>query len=148
MRFAESHDLHEYRYLPDTLFGPGYTGGPILRSYGEWYYMFYITGDYETEFVWNVSRSRDLRHWEASAYNPIMRPEESDRRLAPGIVFPKEEQERLKTVRHINVSDMDFCDWQGHLTINYSWGDQKGTEFLALAEADVTEREFCEQYFS
>lgn len=149
MFFAESDDLREFRYLPDALYGPGYTGGPILRSFGEYCYLFYITGDYDSEFVLNVSRSRDLRRWTPSLCNPILRPDDAeDRKIYPGAIIPEAERRRMLAARNINVSDIDFCDWRGKLAINYSWGDQKGTEFLALAEADADERKFCESYFA
>ncbi len=147
MFFAESTDLKTFRQLPEALHGPGYTGGPILRQFGRYYYLFYISGGYETEFVLNCARSVDLRNWEASPGNPFMRPGAEDRERYPGIIFPKAVQERIRTARNINVSDMDFCNWNGGLFINYSWGDQKGTEFLALAKADAGDREFCESYF-
>ena len=148
MFFAESDNLMEFRYLPGALHGPGYTGGPILRSFGEYFYLFFITGGYESEFVLNITRSKDLCNWEMSELNPIMKPDDAeDKKLYPGVEFSKEELARMQQTRNINVSDMDFCEWNGKLVFNYSWGDQKGVEFLALAEVEATERNFCENYF-
>ena len=56
-------------------------------------------------------------------------------------------EEIVAAAKDINVSDHDFCEYGGKLLCSYSWGDQRGHEYLALAEADCTEREFCESYF-
>ena len=42
-----------------------------------------------------------------------------------------------------------MCEWKGDLVISYSWGNQRGKEFLALAKVrNATEREFCESFFA
>ena len=40
-----------------------------------------------------------------------------------------------------------MCEFGGKLVCFYSWGNQRGKAFSALAEADCTEREFCESFF-
>ena len=57
------------------------------------------------------------------------------------------QKSEIAAAKNINVSDHDFCEYGGKLICSYSWGDQHGHEFLALAEADCTEKEFCESYF-
>ena len=42
----------------------------------------------------------------------------------------------------INNSDIDFTFFNGRLIINYSWGNQQGTEFLGEAEYYGTEASF------
>ena len=45
------------------------------------------------------------------------------------------------------ASDLDMCEWNGKLVCLYSWGNQRGCEFSALAEANCTEKEFFESFF-
>ena len=49
--------------------------------------------------------------------------------------------------RNINNSDIDFCEYKGKLIINYSWGNQQGTEFLAEAVFDGSLKEFIKALF-
>ncbi len=148
MRFLESRDLRSATLLPEALFGPGWTGGPILRFHDGWFYIFYITGGYETRFVWNISRSRDLSHWESSPRNPILVPDDAeDKQIHPGCILDAEQLRQMRAARNINVSDMDFCEADGRLEMIYSWGDQHGHEYYALAACDATEAQFCRQYF-
>ena len=121
-----------------------YTGSPCLRHFGGYYYFFYLND----KFRMRVVRSRDLRSWELSP-RVVLDFDENDRRLYPGIAFTDEEKERIRTSEDINASDFDMCEWKGDLIISYSWGDQRGKEFLALAKVrGATEREFCESFFS
>ena len=58
-----------------------------------------------------------------------------------------EQRERIAKAEDINNSDIDFCAYDGHLVINYSWGNQHGTEFLAEAEFPGTLAEFLEGWY-
>ena len=150
MRFLESDDLRSFKMIPDAIFRQksGYTGGPIIRWFDGWFYIFYITGGYETRFDWNVARSRNLKDWESSARNPIMVSDDAeDKKLHPACILDDHEIEIMRNAKNINVSDMDFCEWQGRLEMIYTWGDQKGHEYYSLATCNATERQFCEQYF-
>ena len=149
MRFLESSDLRSFRKIQGAIFRQksGYTGGPIIRWFDGWFYMFFMSGDYETQFVWNVARSRNLKDWEPSKCNPIMVPDEDDRKTHDKCVLNEQEIETMRLAKDANVSDMDFCEWQGRLEMIYAWGDQKGHEYYSLATCDATEQEFCEQWF-
>ena len=46
-----------------------------------------------------------------------------------------------------NNSDFDLCDYNGKTIITYSWGNQLGKEFLALAEYHGNSREFLQSFF-
>ena len=54
---------------------------------------------------------------------------------------------RIANAMNLNNSDIDFCEWQGRLTMNYSWGNQQGTEHLASAVYDGSLRQFLEGWF-
>ena len=46
-----------------------------------------------------------------------------------------------------NNSDVDFCEYRGRTIITYSWGNQRGTEFLAEAVYDGTLASFLKGFF-
>lgn len=147
MFFAESTDLQNYRWIPDAVFGREiYTGAPMLRYFDGFYYFFYLDGSYEDGFQTFVARSTDLKNWEWSRKNPVLTYGEEDRKLLGE--FTPSLKERIAKAENINASDMDMCEYKGKLELVYSWGNQRGMEFLSRAQADMTEKDFCEYFFS
>ena len=147
MFFAESADLQTWQEIPGARFGQDfYTGSPTLRHYGGWYYFFYLSGDYGNGFRMRVARSRDLKSWTISPHT-VLDFGESDRRIHPGVHFSPGLVGDIRRAVNINASDFDFCEHEGKLRCCYSWGNQRGTEFLSLAEANCTEEEFCRSFF-
>jgi len=146
MFFAETSDLQNWKVIPGAS-GPRdiYTGGPCLRWFNGFYYLFILDGSYEKGFTTAVIRSRDLTNWEWSAANPALPFDEGDRRLLAAM--PPSLVQKIERAVNINASDFDFCQFEGKLHCIYSWGNQRGVEFLARAEADCTEQEFCESFF-
>lgn len=148
MFFAESKDLVNWSLVPGASgYRDVYTGGPMIRYFDGWFYWTYLDGSYEHGFMTHIARSRDLKKWEHSYKNPVIRYDEDDRKVYPKVQLTADQQERIAKAEDINASDLDICDWQGKCCILYSWGNQRGKEFLALAEADCTEKEFCESFF-
>ena len=146
MFFAESTDLVNWQVVPHAVFGQEiYTGAPMLRYYDGFYYFFYLDGSYEDGFQTFVARSTDLKNWVWSEKNPVLTYDEEDRMTA--VPFNPEFARHIAEAENINASDMDMCDYRGKLEIVYSWGCQRGIEFLARAESDLTEKEFCEYFF-
>lgn len=149
MFFAESKDLATWKLVEGARMGEDrYTGAPMLRYFGGWFYYFHLEGSYRDGFTTRVARSRDLRRWESSPH-VVLGYDAADKRIHPTPVlsFAGEERRLLDAATNINASDLDVCEWQGRLVGFYSWGDQRGHEYSALAEADCTEREFCESFF-
>ena len=147
MFFAESTDLQNYRWIPDAVFGREiYTGAPMLRYFDGFYYFFYLDGSYEEGFQTFVARSTDLKNWEWSRKNPVLTYGEEDRELLGE--FTPSLKERIAKAENINASDMDMCEYKGKLELVYSWGNQRGMEVLSRAQADMTEKDFCEYFFS
>ncbi len=145
MFFAESDDLAHWRQLDGASFGRGvYCGAPMLRFFDGFYYFFHLSGNYGTGFRTMVSRSADLVSW--SREQLVLDFREDDRRWAKADPSP-EELRATAEAKNINASDLDFCEFGGGLYATYSWGDQAGTEFLAVARAACTEREFCLSFF-
>ena len=147
MCFAESKDLREWKVVEGASMGREfYTGGPMLRYFDGWFYFFHLGGSYEKGFNTRVRRSRDLKYWELSPAYAIAYGSE-DKQLHPKGVFSTAERAAIARAENINASDLDMCEFGGRLLLFYTWGDQRGHEFSALAEADCTEKEFCESFF-
>ena len=146
-RFAFSDDLRTWEVTPpECCYAKDrYTAPHCLRYLDGYYYDFYlesVRGTYEQRVV----RSKDLIHWEMSPLNPVLRASDADRTPANPDLTP-DERKRIATAVNINNSDIDFCEHQGRLIINYSWGNQKGIEHLAEAVYDGTEAQFLRGWF-
>ncbi len=106
LKFARSQDLVHWRKVPDLVFGADrYAACPCLRYVNGYYYMLYlerVPGEWRFETY--LTRSADLKNWEASPLNPV---------LAPG---PGED---------INTSDPDLVQFEGQVYLYYSFGDQR-----------------------
>jgi len=146
IRFAKSRDLNTWTITPPecNFTKERYSAAPCLRWDDGWFYLFYLEAHegYETRVV----RSRDLVKWEASPLNPVLRNSPEDKQIAN----PKltgEQRAKIAAAKNLNNSDLDFCQWKGRLVINYSWGNQAGTEFLAEAVYDGTEAQFLRAWF-
>ena len=149
MFFAESTDLKTWRIIPEAVFGRDiYTGAPLLRFHNGFFYFFHLEGSYEEGFITVVARSRDLKNWEWSR-RTVMERSQEDRMILPRAAtsFTPQQLLHIASAVHINVSDLDMCDYDGRLLLCYSWGNQRGVEFLALAEAACSEAAFCESFF-
>lgn len=149
MFFAESTDGRNWSQIPDAVFGEEfYTGAPMLRHNGGFFYFFHLEGSYEEGFTTRVSRSNDLKNW-VMGNRPVLEYGQEGRQILPRAAqkFSNEELVKIASAVNINASDLDMCEWDGKLLMCYSWGNQRGTEFLALAQADCSEKEFCECFF-
>ena len=152
MTFAESTDLKTWRVIPDTTY-VGNAGSPCLRFHAGWFYFFSLTAFSHTPegnpvYSMQVARSRDLKAWETSKRH-VLDPVHEDRRPYPGVEFTAAERVRMMSAECRNASDIDMCEYKGDLIITYSWGNQRGNEFLALGLVrGMTERAFCESFFS
>jgi len=146
-RFAKSTDLRQWELTPPecTYSKDRYTAPHCLRYLDGYYYNFYleaVEGGYEQYVV----RSQDLVQWELSPLNPVLRASEEDRKLAnPNLTA--DQQERVRTATNLNNSDIDFCEYQGQTVINYSWGNQHGTEHLAEARYEGPVCDFLKGWF-
>ena len=110
--------------------------------------FFHLEGSYRHGFKTRVARSRDLKSWEFSPHVVLdYTPEDKMLYPTPPAEFTDAEKAYIAGAKDVNASDLDMCEWNGKLVCFYSWGNQRGNEFSALAEADCTEREFCESFF-
>ncbi|SDM81201.1 glycoside hydrolase family protein [Kriegella aquimaris] len=121
-----------------------YTAPHCLRYLDGFYYNFYLES--HNGYEMRVVRSKDLIHWEASPLNPVLKASPEDKQIA-NTELKKAFQEKIRDAENRNNSDIDFCEFTGKLIINYSWGNQRGTEFLAEASYDGTLEEFLLGWF-
>jgi hypothetical protein len=148
LRFAESRNLLDWKLLPAACVytKERYSACPALRFLDGWFYMLYLEArpgpNYETYIV----RSKDLIRWEPSPFNPVLKASPADKRIAnPRLTA--EERAKIAAAVDLNNSDMDLCEFRGKTIINYSWGNQQGTEFLGDAAYDGTLASFLKGFF-
>ncbi|MBQ3179121.1 MAG: hypothetical protein IJB52_14980, partial [Clostridia bacterium] len=58
-----------------------------------------------------------------------------------------EEQQQIADALDINNSDVELCEYNGRTIIYYSWGNQRGMEFLAEASYEGTLASFLQAWF-
>jgi hypothetical protein len=145
-RFLRSPDLRtwtltapECNYARDR-----YTAPHCLRWMKGWFYDFYLEAYHGYEM--RVVRSKDLVAWEPSPLNPVLRASAEDKLIANGALNDGQ-RARVANAVDLNNSDIDFCEFQGRLVINYSWGNQLGVEHLAGAVYDGTLEQFLSGWF-
>ncbi len=145
-RFATSTDLKKWEILPTeyNYAMDRYTAPHCLRYLNGYYYDFYLEAynGYETRVV----RSKDLILWVASSLNPVLKASIEDKQIV-NKKLPEKIVEKIANAKDINNSDIDFCEFNGKLIINYSWGNQQGEEFLAEAIYEGTLAQFLEGWF-
>ncbi|MEM2936011.1 MAG: hypothetical protein QW231_02415 [Candidatus Bathyarchaeia archaeon] len=148
MRFAESNDLINWRLTPsECVYSKDrYTACPALRFLDDYYYMIYLEQTGSWTFEPYIVRSRDLVHWQGSPFNPVMSPSADDKIIA-NPKLTAEQREHIAKALNINNSDVDLCEFNGKTIIYYSWGNQRGTEFLAHAVYDGTLESFLRGFF-
>ncbi len=145
-RFATSKDLRTWTVTPpECVYAKDrYTAPHCLRHLDGYYYDFYLEA--HDGYEMRVVRSTDLIHWEPSPLNPVLKASAEDKQIAnPRLTA--QERRRIAEAKNLNNSDIDFCQYEGRLIINYSWGNQQGEEFLAEAAYDGTVEEFLRGWF-
>ena len=152
MRFAESTDLLNWKLMPsECIYGKDkYAACPAIRLVGDYYYMIYLGIYYGIDcpqFMPNMVRTRDFISWQDSPFNPVLEFSDEDRQIA-NQNLTAEQRRLIAGAENINNSDVDLCEFDGRTIINYSWGSQKGTEFLAEAFYEGGLDDFVQSWFS
>ena len=137
------------RYGQDDQFDEIYNGGPWMRYSEGWYYVISVTELPCQHYTNYIFRTKDFKDWYVGYYNPILMPDEDDRKISPRAAdFTEEMIEKIKTNGfNINNSDIDMCDYNGKVYINYACGNQLGYYYMAEAEYDGTVANFLKSYF-
>jgi len=146
-RFAFSKDFHRWEVTPpECVYAKDrYTAPHCLRYAGGYYYNFYLEacrGWFETHVV----RSRDLVHWEASPFNPVLRPSDEDKKIA-NPALTETERLRIAKLGNVNNSDMDLCEYGGQVILLYCWGNQTDEGNLGKAVYRGTLDQFLKEWF-
>ncbi len=150
--FATSPDLVNWTHLDPARYSltkERYNGGPWIR-YSEGYYYAIAVELLPCRVFTNVlSRSKDLENWETGKYNPLLMPSNEDKLIAEKIYdFTPERLEEIKTAYNCNNSDVDMCDWNGNVYINYLCGNQLGNYWMCEAIVEnTTVAQFLKNFF-
>lgn len=129
IKFAVSKDLENWQKIPDAIFGTNrYTACPCIRYVNGYYYVLYLENRsprhyYETY----VTRSKDLKRWELSSANPVLRPTEID--------------------DAINASDPEIVEFNGKTYIYYAVGDQLTWMNIKRAIYNGSLKDFFERWY-
>lgn len=130
IKFATSTDLRQWTKLPDAIFGTNrYAACPCIRYADGYYYMMYL--EHRTPrhvFETYIVRSQDLRSWQLSAANPVLRVEGLD--------------------EGINASDPEIVEIDGRTCVYYSVGDQLTWMNVKRAVYPGPMAEFFRQWFA
>lgn len=148
--FATSPDMVNWTFMSsDKGFSKArYMGGPFMKYVNGWYYVISVTELPCTRFTNYIYRTKDFDTWEVGLYNPILMPDENDRRISPNAYDLSEEiLKEIPTGFISSNSDIDLCEYKGKTRISYNVGNQLGFYYMAEAEYDGTPEEFLEAYF-
>jgi len=148
--FAISDDLLSWELLPidDYIYRKEkYSACPSIRYFDGFYYMVYLDVMPYARYVPYIIRSKNLLDWEIAVRNPFMFFDEDDKIVIHPERFTEDELRFIENAVDCNNSDVDFCEFKGKTYILYSWGNQHGTEFLALATYDGGLEAFLKSYF-
>ncbi len=148
--FATSPDMKEWTHLDPKLAYPldRYAGGPWLRYSDGFYYAIMVTMLPGRIFTNYLVRSKDLKNWQTAYYNPMQMPSEEDHILSPRAAdITPEFFEEVQNCFNINNSDIDMCDYNGKVYINYTCGNQLGMYYMCEAEVEGTVAEYLASFF-
>lgn len=150
-RFLRSTDMTNWTLTPpECVFQKDrYSGSPSIYAFDgdPYYYVGYLEAYPDKRYANSLARSTDLIHWEYSPINPILMYNEfEDKQIASAFLTPAD-RKRIDEALDVNNSDMEMCEYLGRTLIYYSWGDQKGTEFLAEAWYDGPMHELLKSFF-
>lgn len=149
--FAQSTDLKNWKLLSEEhMFQKGrYAGSPAIYTLPDdpYYYVTYLEENPGPNYTNCIARSLDLINWEYSPVNPVLMFDAYEDKKIASPFLTENERADIDRALDINNSDMELCQFLGRTIIYYSWGDQKGTEFLAEACFEGTMKEFLQGFF-
>lgn len=149
--FATSPDMKSWTFMDYSkgFSKDRYMGGPWMRYCDGWYYVISVTELPCQHYTNYIYRTKDFEDWYVGYYNPILMPDNRDRIISPHAVDFSEDYLKAITTTgfNINNSDIDMCDWNGKVYINYTCGNQRGYYYMCEAEYDGTVADFLKSYF-
>lgn len=148
--FATSPDLEEWTHM-DYKLGfskERYMGGAWMRYCDGWYYLISVTELPCQRYTNYLYRTKDFRDWYVGYYNPIIMPSEEDRIISSRAADLSDVlKEQIKTGFIISASDIDMCEYNGKIYMNYLVGNQLGFYYMAEAECEGTIEDFLKNFF-
>ncbi len=151
-RFAQSRDLKNWTLLPleKHFQDVRYSGGPSMYTVpgDPHFYVLYVEEYPNYCFVNSIARSIDLENWEFSLLNPVLMYEPREDKKIANPFLTEHERERIRRAMDSNNSDMELCDFLSRTIIYYSWGNQRGNEYLAEAAYEGSVKELLQGFFS
>ena len=150
-RFLQSTDMTNWILTPsECVFQKDrYSGSPSIYTFPDdpYYYVGYLEAYPDRRYAQSIARSTDLIHWEYSPLNPVLMYNDfEDKQIASAFLSPADRM-RIEEALDVNNSDMEMCEYLGRTLIYYSWGDQRGTEFLAEAWYEGPMHELLRSFF-
>ena len=150
-RFLQSKDFINWELTPpECVFQKDrYSGSPAIYTFegDPYYYVGYLEAYPMSRYANSFARSKDLVNWEYSPVNPVLMYDDAeDKKIGSPFLTPAD-RERIDDALNVNNSDMELCEYLGRTIIYYSWGDQKGNEFLAEACAECGMHDFLKALF-
>ena len=149
-RFATSTDMIHWELTPsECVFQKDrYAGGPAIYTIDDgYYYVLYLEKYPGFLFANSIARSKDLVRWEYSPINPVMMYNEKEDKQIANPFLTVEEQRQIAEALDVNNSDIELCEFNGRTIIYYSWGNQRGMEFLAEASYEGSMKSFLQGWF-
>lgn len=130
-KFARSNNLSEWEKIPDIVFTGAqqeYSACPLIRYFKPYYYVIYLHAPVSGHNGWisYMARSKDLREWELTPFNPVLEAEKGEGE---------------------NASDVDILEHEGRTYLYYATGDQATWGTIRIAMYDGPMKEFYEGYF-
>ncbi|CAG5010677.1 hypothetical protein DYBT9275_04791 [Dyadobacter sp. CECT 9275] len=130
-KFARSKDLSKWEKIPGLVYTgekKEYSACPVIRYFKPYYYVIYLHAAVKGHNGWvsYLSRSKDLKEWELSPFNPILEAEAGEGK---------------------NNSDVDLIEYEGKTFLYYATGDQETWSTIRAAMYDGPMRTFFEGYF-
>jgi len=128
-KFAYSKDLEDWHKMPYAIFGTNrYTACPCIRYCDGYYYALYLERRSPRHyFETYITRSKNLKDWELSSANPVLRPIEID--------------------ESINTSDPEIIEFDGKTYVYYAVGDQLSWMNIKRGVYDGPMKQFFEQWY-
>lgn len=150
MFFIESKDMKHWTWMDYSKAYPKhrYIGGPWFRFSRGYYYLIGVTELPGLRYTNYIYRTKDFETWEVGYYNPILMPDEEDRKISTyAYDFSESLLHQMRTCFISSNSDIDMCDWEGKTLITYNVGNQLGFGYLAEAEYNGSISDFLESFF-
>ncbi len=150
MYFAASKDLMSWQMMPlECNYSKArYTACPALRYLDDgFYYMIYLEELPLLRYAPYICRTTDFVNFEIGLHNPVMVCSPEDKLPRPGVYFPEETLQKIRTYLNINDCDIDLCEFCGYTYINYLTGDQHGVNCMCEAVYDGPMDAFLQGFF-